>query len=959
MPTKTLLLSLAIALTLVALCDAADSGEPTAGEKLFALRVKPLLVAKCFACHGGDQDDIQGELDLTSREGMLKGGETSQEVLLPGAAAKSLLYVATTWKNPDLEMPPKENDRLSEEQTWFLRDWIDAGAPWPGQARIAEIIKTEAADGVMVETSGGLSADWTNRLYKLEDLWAYLPVRKPKASSIDALIATELGKRNIEPAPLANRRTLIRRVTYDVTGLPPTPQEVEDFLNDPASDRKAYAKVVERLLASPHYGEHWGRHWLDATRYADSSGFANDYERGNAWRYRDYVIRSLNNDKPYDQFVREQIAGDEIDPDDPEMLIAAGFLRMGPWELTGMEVAKVARQRFLDDVTNSVGQVFLSHTLRCAKCHDHKFDPIPTRDYYSFQAVFTTTQLAEREAAFLPVENQDGFEERKYLQQRAASYAELLREVDKKRTIQAARDWLAAEERDAQPFESVLKELLDAKQPANLDAVRHAMQKKGVAADLIPPRHAGFEPQDFGVERVGRKGQQRLKWEFERYKPLAFSVYSGRTPNLQSVTAPLRMPKNRLKKGELEQAAILAGGDPFSPTIKVEPGVLSALSSFNGKPKTTASSERAENPVAFGLPLAEGNQGKAAIEGRRKALADWIANADNPLTTRSIVNRVWQWHFGQGIAGNPNNFGATGKKPTHPELLDWLAATFVEDGWSLKTLHRRILMSAAYRRSAEHPDREALARQDPDATSYAVFRARRLTAEELRDSMLAVSGELNPRLGGIPIRPEMNLEAALQPRMVMGTFAAAWQPSPLPEQRHRRSIYALKLRGQRDPFMEVFNEPSPENSCEVRDASTGTPQVFSMFNSQITFDRALAFAARLKSETETREEAIEAAFQMAFGRRPSADEAQATLAHWTSMTARHEKLQFEKAPLPREVVRQAVEENTGEKFEFTEKLNVYADFVPDLKPADVDPETRGLAEVCLVLLNSNEFVYVY
>jgi hypothetical protein len=347
------------------------------------------------------------------------------------------------------------------------------------------------------------------------------------------------------------------------------------------------------------------------------------------------------------------------------------------------------------------------------------------------------------------------------------------------------------------------------------------------------------------------------------------------------------------------------------------------------------------------------------IEGRRQALAEWLASPRNPLVARSIANRIWQWHMGQGLAGNANNFGATGKKPSHPELLDWLAGTFVADGWSFKKMHRRIIMSQAYRRSVEHADREALALADPNGTSYATFQPRRLTAEELRDSMLAASGELNRELGGIPAKPEINHEAALQPRMVMGTFASAWQPSPLPSQRHRRSVYALKIRGLRDPFMEVFNEPSPEFSCEGRDASTVTPQVFSMFNSQITYDRALALAARIQQETATREEAIGRGFALAYGRAPSTEESDASLRHWAAMTKRHRSITLEPAQPPREVVREAVEENTGEKFQFTEQLNVYADFVPDLKPNDVDAETRGLADVCLVLLNSNEFAYVY
>ena len=338
---------------------------------------------------------------------------------------------------------------------------------------------------------------------------------------------------------------------------------------------------------------------------------------------------------------------------------------------------------------------------------------------------------------------------------------------------------------------------------------------------------------------------------------------------------------NAATAGELEVTHILAGGDPFSPKERVTPGVLSAVSDV-------------------AIP--------ATIDGRRKALAAWVASKDNPLTARVMANRVWQWHFGRPLAGNPNNFGATGQKPTHPELLDWLAAEFVERGWSVKHLHRLILLSETYRRSSRHPDPKALAANDPAGTSYAAFPPRRLTAEEIRDAMLAVSGELNPELGGIPVRSEIAPEVALQPRQVMGTFAPAWVPSPRPEQRHRRTLYALKLRGLRDPFLEVFNQPAPETPCEARDTSTVTPQVFALFNGTGSRDRALALAARVLKEAKSPGE--------------------------------------------------AVEENTGERFTFAEVLDAAADFVPDLHPADVGPEVRGLMEVCLVLFNANEFVYL-
>ncbi len=463
--------------------------------------------------------------------------------------------------------------------------------------------------------------------------------------------------------------------------------------------------------------------------------------------------------------------------------------------------------------------------------------------------------------------------------------------------------------------------------------------QKGIPPDQLPPRRVGFTTEDFGLERISRKGVARINWEMDRYRPIAFSVYTGATPDIESVYSPLRMPGNPMKDGKIEKTHLLRTGDIFAKADEVTPGALSVLENFNPALKEAAIPE--------------------SPKGRRKALADWVAHPENALTLRVIVNRVWQWHFGQPIAANPNNFGSNGGRPSHPDLLDWLAASFRDNGWSFKKLHRQIMLSEAYRRDSTHPDPKNLKEKDPKGRSYAAFSPRRLTSEELRDATLSASGELNSAIGGIPNRPEMNLEAALQPRMVMGTFAASWQPNPKPEQRHRRSVYALKIRGLRDPFMEVFNEPNPDLSCEAREASSVTPQVFSLFNSQISLDRAVAFASRLQKEAKNRRHAVTRAFRLVYGRAPAKAELQACLDHWTAMTRRHEKLTVPKPDYPTVVERDAVEENTGERFSFTEKLEMYEDFAPDKKLADVDPETRGLAELCLVLFNSNEFVYIY
>ena len=910
----------------------ADEPQPSHAENLFATKVLPLLKARCTACHGDDSEKTESGLDLTSRDGLLKGGDSAKPAIVPGKPDDSPLYIAVLRKDPDLVMPPKESDRLSADEVAAIKKWIEGGAPWPSAERTAELRKQaewDAADGIVVATSGGLSSEWTDRKYKPENLWAYRPLTKPAVpvvggktggNPIDAFLAARLMELKLEPAPPADRRTLIRRATFDLIGLPPTPEETAAFLADSDPDEIAFARVLDRLLASPHYGEQWGRHWLDVVRYADSSGLANDFERGNAWRYRDYVVRAFNDDKPFDQFVREQIAGDEIDPDNPEMLVAVGFLRMGPWELTGMEVAKVARQRFLDDVTDSIGQVFLAHALQCARCHDHKFDPVPTRDYYRIQAALATTQLAERPAEFLARENVGGFDERKYLEAQMARHEATLAEIDAKQEA-AAREWCA--ERGLEYIS------------------RRVGLRRGISEEKLPPARIGLDPRDLGMERIARKGLERLRWQLERYEPIALSVYSGRTPDVKSVVAPLRMPSEYLTVGDLEETCILAGGDPFSPTEPVTPGVLSV---------SLASSDPAARREQTSLPT--------TIDGRRRALADWIASSENPLTPRVIVNRIWQGHFGRGIAANPNNFGATGKKPTHGELLDWLAAEFIERGWSIKTLHNLILTSETYRRGSLHPDQPSVDAKDPDGTSYAAFRPRRLAAEELRDAMLHVSGELNPAIGGIPTRPELNPEVAFQPRQVMGTFASAWQPSPKLEQRHRRSIYVLKLRGLRDPFFEVFNQPSPDLSCECREEATVTPQAFTLLNGHQTTGRALALAMRVLRETATKEEAIDRIFWLAFSRPPTVGERESCLKHWESMTARHRTLKLERPSRPTEIVREAFDENTGERFQITEVLDAAADFVPDAHPADAAPSVRGLMEVCLVLLNSNEFLYI-
>lgn len=900
--------------------------EYTDGEKLFALKVKPLIQQKCLACHGGDK--TKAGLDMTTREDLLLGSYNEEDVLVPGDGANSLMYIATTWSNPDFEMPPKEADRLTEEQTWMIRDWIDAGAPWPGEETQLAIIE-KYAEGVIVQTSGGLDDGWTNRRYEEKNLWAYQPVRDPQLPAdrdvghpVDAFIDRKLGQAGLQPAQRADRRTLLRRASYDLVGLPPTPAEVADFLADTSTDEVAFAKVVDRLLQDPRYGEQWGKHWLDVVRYADSAGFSNDYERPNAWRYRDYVIRSFNQDKPFNQFVMEQVAGDELDPHNPDAVIATGFLRMGPWEHTGMSVARITRQQFLDDVTNSIGEVFLSHPLKCARCHDHKFDPIPTRDYYRIQATFASTYFADRKLEFNDFESLAGFEEQDVIRKRKAYYKEM-------------RDTLQAKEDKARE-QWCIEQGIPVK-------TRRELNNMGIPEDKLPPQNIGLSLEELGIIKVGTKNLQRTEYELKKFEPYVLSVYSGLPPkDPQKSGVMLPMPKNPMNGGDPGTSHILTGGDPFAYAEEVTPGVMSALPGSNDRIDPNQHNSIPQTP-----------------EGRRLAFAKWLASPVNSIVPRSMVNRIWHYHFGQGIVDTPNNFGAMGGKPSHPELLDYLASRFMESGWSVKAMHRMIMTSRAYARSTEYPDRGLLDQKDPDGNSYAVFLPRRLSAEEIRDSMLYVSGELSQTKGGLPALPEINQDVATQPRQVMGSFAASYEPARTPEERNRRSVYAKRIRGLRNPFMEVFNQPGPDESCEARESSNVTPQVFSLFNGEDSLNRSVAAAIDLLQKNSDREAVITDLFQRAYARNPEQEDLQLCLDHWEKMEQRYSGLEFRPREFPLQVERTAVEEMSGASFNFTEVLFGYEDYVPDPGLADVDTRTKALADICLVIFNSNEFAYIY
>lgn len=878
-------------------------GEFSEGEKLFALHVRNVFREKCIACHGQDADDLAGGFDMRSRHAMIAGGESfGEEVITAGHGETSVLYRVVARTEGGYEMPPKESEALTESETWAIRDWITAGAPWPDEKRVAAI-ESQYAEGVLVSTSGGLDESWTDRRYEIEKLWAYRSLQTSPVPAgvhpIDWFIDAELAKRDLSPAPASDPRTLARRLSYGLTGLPPKPDVVDQFItafNDHASD--AITAFAFRLMGTPQYGEHFARHWLDVTRYADTAGFANDYTRPNAWRYRDYVIRAFADDKPYPEFVRQQIAGDEIDSDDSENLIATGFLRMGPWEQTGMSVYQVTRGQWLDDVTDSVGQTFLAHPLQCAKCHDHKFDPIPTRDYYSMMAVFSTTQFAERDAAFMARENQTGFDD-------------------------AVRLTTAK----INAYENERRELNQ-----QINAVKKKETGEAQTGDN------GLSPGDEASLARISKNIKRHQWELDRVRPIAYSVYTGKTITRKNVQSRLLKPDDPWKKGYFKDDVIHSDGDIFAKGDRVRPGAISAAALM---------SDWQHYELEVGP------------DKRRLSLADWIVDERNPLTARVIVNRVWSWHFGRGIAGNPNNFGGTGELPTHPLLLDFLADWFIDHGWSIKPLNELIVSSRTYQRSRQHPDPGALADKDPNGKWYAAWQPRRLSAEEIRDSMLFCSGELNDQVGGIPARPDMNREVAMQPRQIMGGTASVYEPDPLPSQRNRRSIYAEKIRGLRDPFLETFNQPGPDNSCERRDTSIVATQALTLIHSAEVNDRALSLANRVLQTTKNDDHsAIDTLFQIVMQRKPTTAETTACLARWKEATSEEESLSPKPNRIAAEIVRTVMAEKTGKPYDFTEHMPAYQEYVADLGRDEVDARTRGLSHVCLVLFNSNEFLSV-
>ena len=785
------------------------------GARFFEEKIRPILADHCFQCHSHAAEKIKGGLVLDSREGALAGGETGA-ALVPGDPGRSLLIEAVAQTNEDLMMPPKKPDgrKLSEGQIALLTEWVKRGAPYaPDAGRKA----AARAKGAITEAD----RQW----------WAFQPVAKVSppavsgeawgANEIDRFVFQKLDAAGLQPAPRATPEQLVRRLYYDVTGLPPAPAEVDAFLRASATNPRAAAEaLIDRLLASPRYGEQAARPWLDLVRYAESDGFKIDEYRPHAWRYRDYVIAAFNSDKPYARFVQEQLAGDELFPGEVEALAATGFLRLGIYEYNSRDAAG-QWANMLNDITDVTADVFLGLSVQCARCHDHKFDPILQKDYYRWQAFFAPLLIPEETSVATP--------------ELAARRAAQLGVWEEKTAVLRGR--IAALE-----------------EPAKEKAARKALWK--------------FPPETQAI--LGKNPEDRTPWEAQ----IADLAFRQVTYEWRHLSGHLAAPEREQLDAWRKQLAAFAPDEP--PELPVVPSVSDV---GPVAPPTFIPKKPALGVIAPGFPSVL-QAAPAAIQplppestGRRAALARWLTEPENPLTARLIVNRVWQQHFGRGLAASANDFGHLGEPPTHPALLDWLAARFLTDGGSLKKLHRLILTSATYQQAATPaPATAARARTaDPENRLLWHARTRRLTAEQIRDSILALTGELDLATGGPGVEP--------------GT--------------PRRTIYTKVLRNTRDPLLEVFDSPEAFTSVPTRDVTTTSTQALHLLNSPAALERAAAWAARLRRAPGSGEkEHVTEAYRLAFGRAPSAAELESALAFLAQQAGAVEKNPAKEKPAP-------------------------------------------------------------
>lgn len=790
----------------------------------FERDIRPIFEQHCDKCHGSEKQ--KGGLRFDLRAGAFKEGDSGEKAIVPGNAGESQLIKLVSSTQDDERMPPK-GEPLAPAQIGLLKDWIDAGAPWPADAS-GTVARSE-----MVVTDQDRN-HWAYR--RLES--PVLPAVKGGAPDhpVDRFIRAALEKKHLSPAGRADGRTIIRRIYFDLVGLPPSPERIERFLADwKKNSRLAVERLVDELLASPQYGERWARHWLDVARYADSDGQESDADRRTAYRYRDFVIRSLNEDLPFDTFVQWQLAGDELDPDNPVALAATGFIAAGthaalPDNL--MEEERI-RTRFneLDDMISTTGSAFLGLTLACARCHDHKYDPVPRRDYYRMLSAFNGGDRAE-----VPL----------------ASLAEVRghREMDK--------EWKARFDKAKRALDKYRKEIASRHERAIREAKIEALNLKVEEKELLKSdseegralakkfsRELKIEDKDYSA---ALSGEEKERWEMRREE---LKEIEGAKPK------PLPTAFGFADFGpEPRETFLLARGDFHAKSEPVQLGFLTAL--IRGKTPEDYWGE------------ARATRLRDDSSQQRRALAEWMTDLDHgagSLVARVIVNRVWQHHFGEGIVRTVNDFGTRADPPTHPELLEWLAREFVQGGWKLKPLHRGIMTSEAYLEDTAFDSEKA--KIDPENRLLWRRRPLRVEAEILRDAMLCAGGSLNPEMFGPAVKVPIQKEA-IQARNMKDPYPTDIRES---SETLRRSVYMFHKRVVQHPLMQAFDGPDAQASCGRRENTTVAPQALALLNDRFVRARAMEFAERLEREAGSEIAAqIRLAWLIALGREPRAEE---------------------------------------------------------------------------------------
>lgn len=783
--------------------------ESTRRAVNFQRQIQPIFAKRCFACHGPDKNE--GGLRLHDHEAAIAELDSGEHAIVPGDLEKSAILLRIATDDESMRMPP-EGKPLTVEEVSLIRQWIAEGANWakhwafvPRQAQTPPEVKDAA--------------------------WVVNP--------IDAFILRGLEEAGLSPAPPAGKAALLRRAYFDLTGLPPTPEEVDAFLADDSPS--AYEAVIDRLLESPRYGERWARHWLDVVRFAETNSFERDGVKPNAWRYRDYVIRSFNDDKPYDRFLLEQLAGDELPDRSPETIIATGYYRLGLWDDEPAD-PELARFDEFDDILTTTSHGMLGLTVDCARCHDHKIDPILQTDYYRMVAFFADlrpygTRGDQSSWNQTDISPPDVAAKHEALDGRLEELRERMTQIEERGIVKMpAEDQRKTEGSERRKvLREKLRDYLSTEDWEQYAALREQYYDLDREKDRLPPRESAL-----------------------------------------SVNGCLRSPP---------EIHVLQRGNPHVEGPVVTPGYPSIAG--GGEPAIPAPAENAES------------------SGRRLALAKWITSPDNLLSARVMANRIWQHHFGRGIVRSPNNFGLGGEPPTHPELLDWLADDFVQGGWRMKRLHKRIMLSSAYRMSSQGSP-EGLAK-DPNNDLFWRFNIRRLSAEEIRDSIHAVTGQLNLKMYGPGMYPELSQEV-LRGQSMPGS---GWGDSS-PEEQARRSIYIHVKRSLIPPSLANFDFPETDRTCEARFITTQPTQALNMLNGDFVHQQAAALAERLREDAPRgRESQIQRALRLALGRPVTAADVQ-----------------------------------RGVKL------------IEKLKAAESVADDKALELFCLYVLNLNEFVYL-